>query len=329
MNKRNRSTKTKRSRAAALTRPHSNKKYKDTVFRMLFKDKKNLLKLYNAVNKTNYTDVNGLSIVTLESAIYLGYKNDMAFLIGDFLNLYEHQSTYNPNMPLRMLLYVASEYQVLMENRSLYSSVLQKIPTPRFVIFYNGRDKQIEVEVQLLSKAFAVPMDDPELELKVTLYNINEGHNQELMKQCQILSEYAEYVARVRRYAVESSIQDAVHRAVDECIEEGILAEFLSKNKVVVVKMSIFEYDKEKEEAKYRRAEFEAGREAERKNTEKERKKAEAERQKAEAERKKAEVERQKAEAERQKAEDEKKERIKLEQENEQLKRLIQQLKEK
>ena len=143
-----------------------------------------------------------------------------------------------------------------------------------------------------------------------------------MIKQCQVLSEYAEYVARVRRYAVEGSIQDAVHRAVDECIEEGILAEFLSKNKAVVVKMSIFEYDKEKEEAKYRRAEFEAGREAERKNTEKERKKAEAERKRAEAERKKAE-------AERKKAEDEKKERIKLEQENELLKRLIQQLKEK
>ena len=91
-----------RRKVKALVRPYVNREHKDTVFRMLFVDKENLLKLYNAVNGTDYSDVNDLVIVTLESAIYLGYKNDTAFLIGDFLNLYEHQSTYNPNIPLRM-----------------------------------------------------------------------------------------------------------------------------------------------------------------------------------------------------------------------------------
>ncbi|MDD3254095.1 MAG: hypothetical protein PHV18_16305 [Lachnospiraceae bacterium] len=226
--------------------------YKDTIFRMLYKDKQNLLSLYNAVNRTHYTDVEELVIVTLENAIYLGYKNDLAFLIGDFMNLYEQQSTYNPNMPLRMLLYVASEYERLIRNRSLYTAKLQKIPTPRFIIFYNGQDKQVEQEVQKLSSAFLKPMEDPELELKVTLYNINVGHNQELLEQCRTLAEYAQYVSKVRNYAMRMSIGDAVSLAVNECIREDILADFLRENKAEVVKMSIFEYDKEVEEAKHR-----------------------------------------------------------------------------
>ena len=231
----------------ALTKPYVNRQYKDTVFRMLAKDKKNLLNMYNAVNGTNYTDVNDLVIVTLESAIYLGYKNDMAFLIGDFLNLYEQQSTYNPNMPLRMLLYVASEYQVLMKDSAIYTTALQRIPTPRFVIFYNGQDKKVEQEELKLSNSFIVPVEEPELELRVTLYNINEGHNQELMEQCRILSEYASYVATVREYAKSMSTKDAVNSAVNYCIEHGILEAFLRENRMEVVKMSIFEYDEERE----------------------------------------------------------------------------------
>ena len=227
--------------------------YKDTVWRMLYKDKARLLGLYNAMNRTDYTDEKDLIIVTLENAIYLGYKNDLAFVISDFLNLYEHQSTYNPNMPLRMLFYVASEYESLVRNRSLYSSVLQKIPTPRFVVFYNGQDRNVEKEVMKLSDAYANRTEDPELELKVTLYNINIGYNQELLDQCRTLSEYAAYVARVRTYVGQSSIHQAVNRAVDECIAEGILTDFLMKNRAEVVRMSIFEYDKEREDEKLRR----------------------------------------------------------------------------
>ena len=112
-----------------------------------------------------------------------------------------------------------------------------------------------------LSDAFENPTQDPALELKVTMLNINAGHNEELMNNCPVLWEYAQYVARVRKYAAELSLNEAVELAITECISEGILAEFLQHNRAEVYKVSIFEYDKEKEEKKLRKAEREYGRE--------------------------------------------------------------------
>ena len=239
----------------------ANRQYKDTIFRMLFKDKKNLLSLYNAMNQRNYTDEDALEVVTLENAIYMGMKNDLAFIMDMNLYLYEHQSTYNPNIPLRDLFYIANEYQRLVVHKSLYSSTLQKIPAPKFVVFYNG-SKELEDWSQLqLSSAYEHPVEDPDLELRVTVLNVNEGHNKELMEHCQTLKEYAQYVARVRKYtsSTELSLEEAVERAVDECMKEGILSEFLTKNRAEVISMSIFEYDKDEEEKKLRKAEYEAG----------------------------------------------------------------------
>ena len=237
--------------------PHRN--YKDTVFRMLFSDRKNLLSLYNAVSGAHYDDPEKLEIVTLENAIYMGMKNDLAFIIDTDLFLYEHQSTYNPNMPLRDLFYISSEYQKLVDKRSLYSSVLQKIPAPQFIVFYNGTEKKKDSWVNHLSEAFENLSGAPKLELEVLTININEGHNSELMEQCQTLREYAQYVACVRRYAKEFELNEAVKLAVDECIRNNILSEFLRANKSEVIAMSIFEYDKEEEERKLRKAEYEAG----------------------------------------------------------------------
>lgn len=210
------------------------KKYKDTIFRMLFENKENLLSLYNAMNHKNYTDADALQVVTLENSIYMGMKNDLAFILDMNLYLYEHQSTYNPNMPLRDLFYIFNEYQKLVVQKSLYSS------------------------------AYECQTDEPNLELRVTVLNVNEGHNQELMEHCQTLKEYAQYVAKVRKYTSlgELSLEDAVECAVEECIKEGILAEFLIQNRAEVISMSIFEYNKDEEEKKLRKAEFEAGREA-------------------------------------------------------------------
>ena len=123
--------------------PAANRNYKDTVFRMLFSNRKNLLSLYNAVNQRDYKNPDDLEIVTLENAIYMGMKNDLAFIMDMNLYLYEHQSTYNPNIPLRNLFYIADEYQRLVVRKSLYSTVIQKIPTPRFLVFYNGT-KEVE-----------------------------------------------------------------------------------------------------------------------------------------------------------------------------------------
>lgn len=106
--------------------PAANRNYKDTVFRMLFSNRKNLLSLYNAVNQRDYKNPDDLEIVTLENAIYMGMKNDLAFIIDTNLYLYEHQSTYNPNIPLRDLFYISNEYQKLVDKKSLYSSTLQK-----------------------------------------------------------------------------------------------------------------------------------------------------------------------------------------------------------
>ena len=237
----------------------TNRNYKDTVFRMLFSDRKNLLSLYNAVSGAHYEDPEKLEIVTLENAIYMGMKNDLAFIIDTDLFLYEHQSTYNPNMPLRDLFYISSEYQKLVDKRSLYSSLLQKIPAPQFIVFYNGTEKKKDSWVNHLSEAFENLSGNPKLELKVLTININEGHNPELMEQCQTLREYAQYVACVRRYAREFELNEAVKLAVDECIRNNILSKFLRANKSEVISMSIFEYDKEEEERKLRKAEYEAG----------------------------------------------------------------------
>ena len=229
---------------------------------MLFSDRKNLLSLYNAVNQTDYRNPEELEIVTLENAIYMGMKNDLAFIMDMNLYLYEHQSTYNPNIPLRNLFYIADEYQRLVVQKSLYSTTIQKIPAPRFIVFYNGTKKVEDCSEFRLSSAYENPTEDPDLELRVTMLNVNDGHNNELMEHCRTLKEYAQYVARVRKYAAEPgmALEEAVERAVEECIKEGILEEFLTKNKAEVIKMSIYEYDKEFEEKKLRKAEYEAGR---------------------------------------------------------------------
>ena len=257
--KRNRN-KTKRN--FTVKTPTANRNYKDTVFRMLFSDRKNLLSLYNAVNQSNYKNPEDLEIVTLENAIYMGIKNDLAFIMDTNLYLYEHQSTYNPNMPLRDLFYICSEYQKLVDKKSLFSSTLQKIPAPNFIEFYNGSTVISDCTELRLSSAFECLTGEPKLELIVTVLNVNEGHNADLMQHCSMLKEYAQYVARVRHYASDMPLNEAVKHAVDECIREGILAEFLARNRNEVISMSIFEYDKELEEKKLRKAEFEAGREA-------------------------------------------------------------------
>lgn len=238
----------------------ANRAYKDTIFRWIFSDKENLLSLYNAIAGKDYKDPEKLTIVTLENAVYMGIKNDLAFVLETGLYLYEHQSTYNPNIPLRDLFYIASEYQKFVDQKSLYSSSVQKIPTPRFLVFYNGMDKKVQdKEVLKLSSMYENETDEPDLELKVTMLNINAGHNKELLENCHILGEYAQYVDRVRKYATQMDLNHAVERAITECIQEGILAEFLQRNRAEVFKVSIFEYDKEKEEKKLRKAEYEHG----------------------------------------------------------------------
>ena len=233
--------------------------YKDTVFRMLFREPERLLELYNAVSGGHYTDSAQLKIVTLENAVYMNVKNDLAFLIDFRLNLYEHQGTVNPNMPYRFLQYVAKEYEKLLVEESVYGSKLLKLPTPQFLVFYNGMEEQPEVKDLRLSDAFEKKEAEPKLELLVKVLNINYGHNKELMEQCRTLREYAQYVAHVRRCRETMPLDEAVERAVEECIEQGILKDFLRKNRAEVKSMSIFEYDEEKVKALWKKESFEDG----------------------------------------------------------------------
>lgn len=239
----------------------ADRKYKDTVFRMIFRNKKELLSLYNAVNDSHYEKEEDLRIVTLENAVYMNMKNDLAFLIDFHLYLYEHQSTYNPNMPLRDLFYVSREYQKLIDERSLYTSSLVEIPAPKFITFYNGI-KPIPETVHLkLSDSYYTKEKEPDLELKVTMFNINVGNHQKLLESCRVLKEYMLYVECVRKYAAQPdmTLDAAVCRAVDECIKQNILADFLKKNRAEAIYVSIFEYDEEKELALLRKDEYNAG----------------------------------------------------------------------
>ena len=156
------------------------------------------LSLYNAMNDTAYQDPEELVITTLENAIYLGMKNDVSFMICDRLFLYEHQSTKNPNMPLRNLLYVADLYSVLTKDMFLYGELPVAIPEPRFVVFYNGEQKMEERVVLRLSDLYHPRTEHPYLELETLVLNINKGYNAELMEKCRELHDYSVFVALVR-----------------------------------------------------------------------------------------------------------------------------------
>lgn len=168
------------------------------------------------------------------------------------MSLYEHQSTFNPNLPLRSLLYLTDLYSNMIKGKNIYGTKLIQIPPPTFIVFYNGEQEQPECQVLRLSDAYTIKEEAPSLELKVLMININLGHNVELLNSCKTLKDYAEYTARVRKYSKEMMIEQAVERAISECISEGILKQFLERNRAEAKRMSIYEYD-EKEHIRLER----------------------------------------------------------------------------
>ena len=224
----------------------ANRTYKSRIFEMIFSNKKDLLSLYNATNGTHYDDPELLEVNTLENAIYLSMHNDISFVIDSRLTLYEHQSTYSPNLPLRYLMYISDLYSNMTKDENLYGTRKILLPAPKFVIFYNGIDEQPDMQELRLSDMFEIVDNIPSLDLRAVMLNINPGHNPHLLDNCKTLRDYSEYTARVRRYAESSPLSEAVEQAITECIKEGILAEFLSKNRAEAKKVSIYEYDEEK-----------------------------------------------------------------------------------
>ena len=256
------------ARKVAPGRAVANRNYKSSIFEMIFRDRRKLLELYNAMNKSHYTDPDELEIVTLENVIYVRMRNDLAFLIDMRLYLYEHQSTFNPNMPLRDFFYVAEEYRKLVDTKNIYSSSLIQIPAPRFTVFYNGIKERPEKEILYLSDAYYTQESDPALELKVTVLNINHGNNKELMENCRTLREYMLFVDCVRSHLREDGpdLTKAVSVAVDECIAKDILTDFLRENRVEAINMSKYEID----EQEWRKSELKIMREEVRKEVKEE-----------------------------------------------------------
>ncbi|MDB8780950.1 MULTISPECIES: hypothetical protein [unclassified Ruminococcus] len=236
-----------------------NRIYKDRLYKMIFNNKSELLKLYNAINGTHYNDPAMLTITTLDNAIYMTMENDLSFIIDMRLALYEQQSTVNPNLPLRFLMYITDIYSAYTKDMNIYGSKKVQIPLPSFVIFYNDVKSQPDRTEFLLSELFHPTTDQPALELKAVMLNINKGHNQELMNACHTLRDYSEYVARIRTYSAEMPLTDAVEKAITECIHKNILRDFLLENRVEAKAMSIYEYDEEKTLRMFREEGYEDG----------------------------------------------------------------------
>lgn len=235
--------------------------YKDHLFIKLFHDKENLLELYNALNGTDYKNPEDMVITTIDDAVYMGMKNDCSFLIGHDINLYEHQSTYCPNMPIRGILYLADAYRSIIEgdNLNLYGSRLIKLPTPKYIVFYNGESNRAEREELRISDAFETK--DGCLEFTATMININKGHNQDLMEKCRMLKDYSLFIDKVREYEkTKKTLKEAIDEASVYCIKHDIMKDYLIKHRNEVRDVLLTEFNAKKQREMDRRDAREEGR---------------------------------------------------------------------
>ena len=226
-----------------------NREYKDRLFKLIFREKKDLMQLYNAINDTDYDNPEDFEVNTLEDVVYMGMKNDISFLVKDVLNLYEHQSTFCPNLPLRGLFYFSDLYRkLLVHDRDLYSSKRIPLPFPQFVVFYNGTKEEPERQIFYLHESFPETMSpkDAALDCRAVILNINIGHNKKIMKKCRKLEEYAIFIGKIREYTDRNyPIEKAIDMALEECIREGILESILRAHREEVCSMLLTEYDEQ------------------------------------------------------------------------------------
>lgn len=228
----------------------SNRKYKDRLFRLIFadeKNKQNTLSLYNMLNNSSYENEEDLEITTIEDVLYIKMKNDLSFIIADTMNLYEQQATHNPNMPLRGFLYFGNLYEKYLDTHSLtlHSKSQVKIPTPNYIVFYNGTDNRSATEKLYLSSAFQVPDNRGEFEWTATVINLNHPDNRPLLNRCKPLSDYTFLVSKIQAYSKTMSLKQAINKAVDDCIAADILAKFLRAHRAEVLKVYLAEVNEE------------------------------------------------------------------------------------
>ena len=229
-----------------------NNENKDRLFKIIFGRNENrewTLSLYNAINGSSYTNPEDITITTVEDVLYLSMKNDVSFLIADTMNLYEQQSTYNPNMPIRMLLYSSMVYSKYTRTHkiSLYSKAQKKLPVPKLVTFYNGTKEMEDKVVLKLSDSFDKG-SDPDIEVRVLMLNINYGRNMELMERCRPLCDYSLFIEAMRELKEEGlSSEDAVHLAIRKLDGSSPIREFLLAHEAEVKTLVLKEFD-EKED---------------------------------------------------------------------------------
>ncbi|MGI5096864.1 Rpn family recombination-promoting nuclease/putative transposase [Treponema socranskii] len=224
-----------------------NRRYKDSVFVDFFGEDKNakanFLALYNALHGTELDASTNLEPLRLEQVMYMAFRNDVACLIdGKIIVLIEHQSTVNENMPLRFLQYAARLYERIENPRDRYLRRLKKIPTPEFYVFYNGEDDYPENVTLRLSDAFMTIPERPDLELVVSVMNINYNRGSEILHTCKPLKEYTLFVETVRRHT-KLDPENGFQNAIKECIQNDILREYLQRKSREVMNMLIAEYD--------------------------------------------------------------------------------------
>ena len=220
--------------------------YKSNVFAMLLEDQGRALELYNAVNNSNYDDPTLVEINTIEGGFELSIQNDASFIFDNVLSIYEHQSTYCPNMPLRSLVYFATLVQEKYMNRDIFSRRLVSLPTPKFIVFYNGTEPQPEYSEMKLSDCFINKDDEKSmLELVCKVYNINAGKNKKLLERCRWLADYMVFVDKVREYhngRTEAELEEDISKAIDYCIENNYLREFFTSRRSEVLEVTKVDY---------------------------------------------------------------------------------------
>jgi len=227
-----------------------NLEYKDRLFSLLFGNeryKENTLALYNALNNTAYTNVEDVNIYSIDDVIYIDMKNDVAFILDSEMNLWEQQSTYNPNMPLRGFMYFGKLYDkyVVDTYRDIYRKKLVPIPTPKYIVFYNGTEHRPAVEYLKLSDAFIHEDKSGNYEWMATVINLNHKELDPRLLACKALADYTAFVKKVQTYRMSMNLEVAVNKAVDECIQENILKDILLSHKAEVIMLTLTEFSKE------------------------------------------------------------------------------------
>jgi len=222
-----------------------NRKHKDSVFSALFGTPEVLRELYSAIEGIDIPPDAVVDINTLSDALFMKHINDLSFTINNrIVVLIEHQSTINENVPLRLLMYIARIYEKIIDKKRFYHRGLEKIPTPEFIVLYNGKHPYPDYKELRLSAAFKnisdikqVKNTEIPLELIVQVFNINHGHNSEILKRCETLENYSIFIGKINEYNEKLTLEESVKDAVKYCIEHDILKEFLKKHSSEVINM--------------------------------------------------------------------------------------------